>query len=565
MTLGKSWYKSDRARLLFAILLNLAFLAVLLLCFEVRFEENDDLTVQKYLDGQTAVKSPFVIYINYFLARLLIVLYNVSGNALPMFSLLQYSMLLLSFTGLSWLLFRRLELLPAAAASLGILCFFGADSYLALTYTKTAGIATVGGAGLMLAGALEKRGVKKWLPLILGAGLLLFALMLRDKEFAACAALMLPLGLWALAGEIGAAPSGRRLRAGLRFLLPFVLTVVLAAGLFISNEFIWDNSEYSSYKQFNAQRGRFVDYIVPEYEEMPEAYESRGIDKYTRDMFREGCYDWQLWNEETYRVLSDAREESLYKLSFGECLGVFLDYCLGEFFAQKAIYGALAALVIWLALGRKRLGNLLCIGAACAFFALLYIYLISQGRYLVNRTDVGFFFALAVTLLWMVQEGSSKRDGMLCLLLIVLCLGLGYRQNRDYCYLYPDNYLGDDSREKAAVEALIADEHLFILDVEAMNLMLYSPLETVPEGYGDKIVLMGDWCENHPINTQILASCGISNPLEDMVDNDRVCYITNEIDVALDFIRTKYAPEATAELLEPLSSETGLKVYRILS
>ena len=47
MTLGKNRCKSDRARLLFAILLNLMFLAVLLLCFEVRFEENDDLTVDR--------------------------------------------------------------------------------------------------------------------------------------------------------------------------------------------------------------------------------------------------------------------------------------------------------------------------------------------------------------------------------------------------------------------------------------------------------------------------------------------------------------------------------------
>lgn len=565
MTLGKNWYKSDRARLLFAILLNLMFLAVLLLCFEVRFEENDDLTVQKYLDGQTAVKSPFVIYINYFLARLLILLYNMSGDALPMFSLLQYAMLLLSFTGLSWMLFKRLEPLCAAAASLGILCFFGADSYLALTYTKTAGIATAGGAGLMLAGAMEKGGVKKWLPIVLGAVLLLFALMMRDKEFAACAALMVPLGLWALGEKAREAPKGRKLRSAASFLLPFVLTAVLAGGLFISNELIWDNSEYSGYKQFNAQRGRFVDYIVPEYEEMPEAYESCGIDKYTRDMFREGCYDWELWNEETYRELSDAREASLYKLTFGECLGVFLDYCLGEFFVQKAIYGVLAALVIWLALGRKRLGNMLCLGAACALFVLLYIYLISQGRYLVNRTDAGFFFALAVTLLWMIQDAGQRREGVLCLLLIALCLGLGYRQNREFCYFYPDNFLRDDSREKAAVETLISDEHLFILDVEAMNLTLYSPLETVPAGYGDKIVLMGDWCENHPMNDRILASYGIVNPLEDMVDNDRVCYITNDIETALDFIRTKYAPEATAELLEPLSSETGLNIYRILS
>ena len=94
MRLKKDWYKSDRARLLFAIGLNLAFLLVLLLCFEVRFEENDDLTVQKFLDGQTAIKTPFVVYINYFLAKLLIFLYDISGNALPVFGLFQYVLLL---------------------------------------------------------------------------------------------------------------------------------------------------------------------------------------------------------------------------------------------------------------------------------------------------------------------------------------------------------------------------------------------------------------------------------------------------------------------------------------
>lgn len=565
MTLGKNWYKSDRARLLFAILLNVAFLAVLLLCFEVRFEENDDLTVQKYLDGQTAVKTTFVVYINYFLARLLILLYNISGNALPIFSLLQYAMLLLSFTGLSYMLFRRMELLPAAAASLGILCFFGADSYLALTYTKTAGIATAGGVSLMLAGAMEKGGAKKWLPLGLGAVLLLFALMMRDKEFAACAALMAPLGLWVLGERMSSAPSGRRLREGGRFLLPFVLTIVLAAVLFLSNELIWNNSEYSDYKQFNAQRSRFVDYNVPEYEEMPEAYESCGIDKYTRDMFMENCYERSVWTGETYEKLSDARDSLVSKPSPGECLGMFLDHCLSAFFIQKPIYGLLAALVLWLAWGRRRLRDFAGLGLAFALFGLLYLYLIHQGRYLVNRTDAGFFFALAVTLLWLIDPQKARGDKVLCLVLILTCLGLGYRQNQNYCYFYSGNYLGDDSAEKAAVEALIDDEHFFIAEVDALNLSLYSPLETVPAGYADSIVLIGDWCENHPMNNAAMAAYGIEEPMRDLVDNDKACIISRDISTLLQFIRDNFAPQAKAELLEPLSSETGLNIYKITS
>ena len=565
MILGKDWYKSDRARLLFAILLNVAFLTVLLLCFEVRFEENDDLTVQKYLDGQTAVKSPFVIYINYFLARLLIALYDLSGNALPMFSLLQYAMLLLSFTGLSYMLFKRLEPLPAAAASMAVLSFFGADSYLALTYTKTAGIAAVGGVSLMLTASSERGGAKKWLPMLLGAAELLFALMLRDKEFAACAVLMVPLGLWALESSCSLAPAGKRLKAAAGFALPFIFVMVLAAGLFFGNGLIWDKSDYSEYKRFNAQRSRFVDYKVPEYEQMPEAYDSLGIDKYARDMFMVNCYERSVWTEDAYASLSDARDQLVQKPSPGECLGVFLDSCLGAFFIQKPVYGLMAALVLWLAWGRRGLKELLSCGLSFILFGLLYLYLIYQGRFLVNRTDAGFFFALAVSLLWLIDPRKTRGDSLLCLILLCLCLGLGYRQNRDYCYFYPHKVLVDDSGHKAAIEALIADEHFFLAEVDAINLTLYSPLETVPAGYGDSIVLIGDWCENHPLNNAAMAAHGIEEPLRDLVNNDKACIISGDISVPLDFIRHNYDPQARAELLQPLSSETGLEIYMILS
>ena len=336
-------------------------------------------------------------------------------------------MLLVSFTGLSYMLFRRLNALPAAAASLGILCFFGADSYLALTYTKTAGIATVGGINLMLLASEEQGGVKKWLPMALGAATVLFGLMMRDKEFAACAALMVPLGLWLLTERSRLAPAGRRLKAAAAFSLPFVLTIVIAAGLFLGNELIWDNSEYSAYKQFNAQRSRFVDYNVPEYEQMPEVYESLGIDEDMRDMFMVNCYERSVWTGVTYEALSEARDQAVKNPSLGECLGVFLDRCLSAFFIQKPIYGLLSALVLWLAWGRRELAAFLSAGMAIALFGLVYMFLIYQGRYLVNRTDAGFFFALAVTLLWFLSPQKAKGEGILCLLLILLCFGLGYQ------------------------------------------------------------------------------------------------------------------------------------------
>lgn len=562
MRLKKDWYKSDRARLLFAIGLNLAFLLVLLLCFEVRFEENDDLTVQKFLDGQTAIKTPFVVYINYFLARLLIFLYDISGNTLPVFALLQYAMLFVSFTGISYLLFRRLPLLTAAAGSLAMLCFFGADSYLIMTYTKTAGIAAVGGVSLMLLGAGEKGGVKKWLPLLLGAVTLLFSLILRDKEFAACTALMAPLGLYCLVNHMQAA-DGNKLRAGVKFLTPFLLTLALAGGLFAANEEIWNHSDYYDYKVYNNARSIHGDYGVPNYDEMPDVYDALGIDQNTIDM--SGFYDTKIWTTETLNTIIAARDARRIPPSLGECLGTFFNRCLPGFFIQRHIYGLLAVLLLWLCCGKRDLCSFLTVGLAFAAFGALYLMLIRQGRFLVNRTDVGFFFALGVTLLWFLSRSKAGKERIFSTLLIVLCLGLGYRQNRDYCYAYPENILGDDSAQKAAMETLLADDHLFLTGIGGVNHTLYSPLETVPAGYSDKIILLGDWCVMHPNIAATMAKYGIYNPYEDVVGSDRAYLVVDDIEVTMAYINKNYDPQARAELVEPLSSQTGLCIYRVLA
>jgi hypothetical protein len=276
-------------------------------------------------------------------------------------------------------------------------------------------------------------------------------------------------------------------------------------------------------------------------------------------------YDTEKWTTETFNYLSDSRSETMTKLSWGECLGVFLNYCIMAFFRQKHIYALVAVLLLWCCCGKRDWLSVITVGLSFAFFGALYLILIYQGRYMVNRTDVGFFFALIVTLLWFLEPGKAKKEGIFCALLIVLCLGLGYRQNREYCYYYGENFIMDDSAEKAAIETLIDDDHLFLAEVKSLDMMMYSPLETVPAGYGDSIVVLCDWVANHPKTTALLAEYDIENPYRDIVDNDKVYLLSADIEMSLEYIRTWYYPEATAEPVEPLSSQTGLNIYKISS
>ena len=48
-----------------------------------------------------------------------------------------------------------------------------------------------------------------------------------------------------------------------------------------------------------------------------------------------------------------------------------------------------------------------------------------------------------------------------------------------------------------------------------------------------------------------------------IVGKDNVFIIDDDIDLTIRFINEYYDPDASAELVEPLSSETGLEIYRI--
>ena len=50
-----------------------------------------------------------------------------------------------------------------------------------------------------------------------------------------------------------------------------------------------------------------------------------------------------------------------------------------------------------------------------------------------------------------------------------------------------------------------------------------------------------------------------------MIGNARVRLIDNDVERTLAYLRKYYDPDAWAEPVEPLSTETGLKVYRIYS
>ena len=545
-----------------ALILNAVFLILTVVIVRVGFESNDDPTLAAFVDGQMANSTAYVPYINIVLGAVLKFIYNVLGREIAWHTFCQYALLFAGFTALSFTLCERLGALRGAAVTTVLLLFFGVDVYCIINYTKTAAVCTVGGMALLLY-SFEQEGRHRF-AVCLGVTLSVLGFLLRDLEFLPCFGLMAVLclrPLWNILAAKGSA--GEKLRSIGRLALPYVLVLILCAGFYALNEWAWSKEPWSVYHDFDKVRVAYSDYGRPAYAEMPEAYDALGLSEADVQLAYDSNYfDPEVFSAETMQAITDARDALFPRPTPGECVGEFLDKAIPGFFVNLHIYGLLLILVLWLAAGEHSLRDWLCLACEGALFCAAYLYLIWRGRYLVDRVDLGLLLCAASVMALMLDREKLKREKLLTVLVLLLAVGTSHYLMRDWYRAAP----GEDKSEiRAAYERLLADEdHVYLAKLDAVTDGLWSPFEPYGKGYWDKIVLLGGFDCLHPTIMENLAQYGVENPFRDCVGNPKVCLIEDNIDLTLQYIHEHYDPEATAKLVEPLSSETGLDIYRIL-
>ncbi len=556
---------TDRTRggsLRAALILNAVFLILTVVIVRVGFESNDDPTLAAFVDGQMANSTAYVPYINIVLGAVLKFIYNVLGREIAWHTFCQYALLHAGFTALSFTLCERLGVLRGAAVTTVLLLFFGVDVYCIINYTKTAAVCTVGGMALLLY-SFEQEGRHRAAG-IFGVLLSVMGFLLRDMEFLPCFGLMAILCLRPLWNILAAESSaGEKLRHFGRLALPYVLVLILCAGFYALNEWAWSKEPWSVYHDFDKVRVAYSDYGRPAYAEMPEAYDALGLSEADVQLAYDSNYfDPEVFSAETMRAITEARDTLFPHPSMGECAGVLLDKAIPGFFVNLHVYGFLLLLVLWLAAGEHDLCDWLCLAFEGALFCAAYLYLIWRGRYLVDRVDLGLLLCAASVMALMLDREKLKREKLLTVLVLLLAVGTSHYLMRDWYRAAPGE---DKSDIRAAYERLLADEdHVYLAKLDAVTDGLWSPFEPYGKGYWDKIVLLGGFDCLHPTIMENLAQYGVENPFRDCVGIPKVYLIEDNIDLTLQYIHEHYDPEATAKLVEPLSSETGLDIYRIL-
>ena len=569
MSLTERWERDGWLKLLAALLINLLFLLSLFACFTFGYEANDDFYMSGFVDGQLSEKTAFIPFVNIVQGLLLKLCYVLGGDKLPWYTACQYVLMLFGFSAVTWVLLRRFRLLPALAMTVIILLSSGMDAYLTLNFSKTAAIATVGGLSLMLFGLEGEGGAARRRALCLGFALALLGFFWRYEVFFTVAAIMAPVGFVSILEMLfqpGASGAKRHLRQIWHYARPFLLLLLAVALFYGVNSLAWSQGEYGDFTRYNRVRHLLMDYgTPPRYEQAEEFYTAMDLDENAVGLLRSwSFYDTEKFSRETLEQITAQRDSLLPKRSPGECLGVLLDECIPSFAGTPAFAAAGLMLLLWVACGRHGWKEFLGVGMMLGFFSLIYMVMIYLNRCLVNRVDMGLFLAIAVALSFLMEGKKLDKDGFLCTLLIALALTVGMVSNRTVCKRSDKYDVEDKSAKKAAIEQVLADEeHLYLCKMWSIDHELYSPLETAPAGFADRIVLLGGWCVNHPGISRALAAYGVQNPYPDMIDNAQVRLIDNDVERTLAYLRKYYDPNVRAEPVEPLSTETGLSIYQI--
>ncbi len=574
MTLAKcreQWHKNGRLRLLAALLVNAALLLVLLSCFTPRFETNDDVLMSKFVDGQMGEKSAYIPFINIVLGYFLKLVYTIGGEGLNWYSISMYSLMLAAFTAMTWVLLMRFRPLGAWSMAAVILLTVGMNSYLYPCFSKTCAVAAAGGLCLMLYAMGDGLEKPKRLPLMLGLAMAVLGYLWRVEEFFGVAVLLAPVGLVVLLELLRKTRDekpGQRLGRVWRYVRPFLLLLLLVLLLFGLDRFLWTRGDFAYFTEYSDTRSILVDYsTLPDYEQMQPVYDSLDMDENAVYFLKNwSFYDTEKFSLEKIKAVLAARDSVVPNPSPGECLGVFLDKAIPGLAGTLAGLGFALMLMLWLACGRHRWQDWLGLGLSFGFFGLIYLLMIYQNRYLANRMDMGLLLALMLTMSFLMDDRKLMEDKLFCALLIALALAAGLYTNRNVCKCSDQYDVEDKSAKKAAIEQILADEeHLYLCKVWSIDHELYTPLETAPAGFADRIVLLGGWSLYHPSIEHVLEAYDIENPYPDMIGNAQVRLIDNDVERTLAYLRAYYDPDAQAEPVEPLSTETGLKVYRIYS
>ena len=553
----RTYLKQKYRKISVALISNLLILGAMAAFMRPSFETNDDIVFAELGSGLRGVKDAHLVFQNYGLGMIYRLLYGVTGR-LPWYTIVQYMILFAAFTVVTYVLISRLGEISGLCLFVILACGFGYEGYIHLQFTKTAGIAAA--AAVFLLFYLLEQEKYSWWGIAGGILLAVNAYMYREDQFWASCGLMAGAGLLFLF-DLRKYRNKKLRRLGI---------CVLTFGVLLLSVFgvdRWDSSKYRSaewkeYQEFNQLRSELLDYGFPDYDSNQEIYEELGISREAYELYKSWNFnDTEKFDTEVMKKLVDLKQKRPLTI---RTVTAFLRRFPSDLLRMPMFYFFAVFAVLWLLCGKKDVFSIISVLAECLLLVAVYFYLYYQGRYMVNRVDVGLWFSACLVMLWIFSSGevrymNTKLSVLLCMICVVLGQFMMYKDWRLATSSIPEARVS----QRAVLETIGTDkEHTYLAKSGMLSeIVCYGPFDRMPENLLDNVYWFGGWECRTPGYTRAMEVHGIINPYRDVVNNENVYLVDDNIDLTLKYIRQYYAENAEAVFVKTIGN---VDVYQII-
>ena len=552
----RTYLKQKYRKISVALISNLLILGAMVAFMRPSFETNDDIVFAELGSGLRGVKDAHLVFQNYGLGMIYRLLYGVTGR-LPWYTIVQYMILFAAFTVVTYVLISRLGEISGLCLFVILACGFGYEGYIHLQFTKTAGIAAAAAVFLLL--YLLEQEKYSWWGIAGGILLAVIAYMYREDQFWASCGLMAGAGLLFLF-DLRKYRNKKLRRLGI---------CVLTFGVLLLSVFgvdRWDSSKYRSaeweeYQEFNQLRSELLDYGFPDYDSNQEIYEELGISREAYELYKSWNFnDTEKFDTEVMKKLVDLKQKRPLTI---RTVTAFLRRFPSDLLRMPMFYFFAVFAVLWLLCGKKDVFSIISVLAECLLLVAVYFYLYYQGRYMVNRVDVGLWFSACLVMLWIFSSGevrhmNTKVSVLLCMICVVLGQFMMYKDWRLATSSIPEARVS----QRAVLETIGTDkEHTYLAKSGMLSeIVCYGPFDRMPENLLDNVYWFGGWECRTPGYTRAMEVHGIINPYRDVVNNENIYLVDDNIDLTLKYIRQYYAENAQAVFVKTIGN---VDVYQI--
>lgn len=510
-----------------SIAINIAIIAIVLLCTEMMYETNDDFGISEKI----ASGYPYIGFVNYYLCRALVVLQNL----LPNVNIFVVSQLALSFVAfviaLKVILDRSSGVIIPILTS-AVILIFSLDHYSSIQFTKTAALLMACGLLFLVDNYLHERYISHY---ILAFILFYVGVAFRQKGMMPALAFAgLYVVIWIIINRKSILENNINLKKETALALMLIIVALVPYGLDImSDKANASTPALKTAREYQAERVKITDYPVYDYyEENKVKYDAIGLDENDIYLVTHWFLDYNgAASYDNLRQINEINEHSI--VEHRSIVTAAKKFCVKTLKSIKdfgftgihiMILAILAIIVVLLTKPRNWI-YLLAIGALSVGIYVVLYYLQRPAYRAFYIVDISATLWLLYVLACDLDELKKKKIGCVSgLLATILCcaLMLPAMTNLNEQYTKISNKI--ESREFVQFYKDNADQfYVCATSSKKRHPSYLNPLE-VPEVEKNATGL-GGWGTLSPYELDQLSEYGLTNLVGDIINKENVYFL----------------------------------------